>query len=74
MNTALQNAITNYIDSKVKKQNNTAIRGTIKENNKVLVNGRLLDYDSAVDVQFSVNEYVWCIMSDNQSLAVIIGK
>jgi hypothetical protein len=40
----------------------------------VLVNGITYPYVAAIDTVIQDGDYVWCVLNDNRSLAVIIGK
>ncbi len=72
-NIELQRAVKGYVDSQLNKnQQNTAIKGIIS-GNKVIIRGRSYDYDSAGDIQFGDGDAVWCVLTDNKSMAVIVG-
>lgn len=72
-NVALQQAVKGYMDSQIKQNlQNTAVKGTIA-GSKVIIKGRSYDYDSAGDIQFGDGAAVWCVLTDNKSMAVIVG-
>ena len=69
---ALKNAIINYINSKIPKEQNKAHIGTVS-GNRVIINSFSYPYVPAVDMYFGNGSQVACIRPENTNAAVVVG-
>ena len=73
----MQRAVISYLKSRNTGSNNntklnTAVQGKFS-NGKVLIGNRNYPADLAVDMPVKEGDYVWCVIDDSDSIAVIVG-
>lgn len=69
---AMNQAIINYINSKIPKDQNKAHIGTV-HGNRVIINNSSFGYVPAVDLYFGDGDKVACLRPENTSEAVVVG-
>ena len=73
----MQRAVISYLKSRNTGSNNstklnTAVQGKFS-NGKVLIGNRNYPADLAVDMPVKDGDYVWCVIDDSDTIAVIVG-
>lgn len=71
----MQRAVVKYVTSRGTGSNNklnTAVQGKFS-NGKVLIGNRNYPADLAVDMPVKDGDYVWCVIDDSDTIAVIVG-
>ena len=73
----MQRAVVNYLNSRTTSNSsnaklNTAVQGKFS-NGKVLIGNRNYPADLAVDMPVKDGDYVWCVIDDSGTVAVIVG-
>ena len=73
----MQRAVISYIKSRNTGSSddtklNTAVQGKFS-NGKVLIGNRNYPADLAVDMPVKDGDYVWCVIDDSDTIAVIVG-
>ncbi|MBQ4495119.1 MAG: hypothetical protein II968_05060 [Selenomonadaceae bacterium] len=71
---AMNRAIINYINSKIPKDRNNAVKGTYQGDNKVLIGNKSYDADLVSDMVYSKGDSVYCLLPDSGYTAAIVGK
>ena len=69
---AMNQAIIDYIDSKIPKDQNKAHIGTVK-GNTVIIDNTSYGYTPAIDLYFGDGDKVACLRPENTSKAVVVG-
>ena len=72
----MQRAVVKYVNSRgtgsSNNKLNTAVQGKFS-NGKVLIGNRNYPADLAVDMPVKDGDYVWCVIDDSDTIAVIVG-
>lgn len=73
----MQRAVISYINSQNTSNSNdtkinTAVQGKFS-NGKVLIGNKNYPADLAVDMPIKDGDYVWCVIDDSGTVAVIVG-
>ena len=71
---AMNRAIINYIDSKIPKNRNNAVRGIYRGNNQVLIGNKTYEADLVSDMVYSRGDSVYCLLPDSGYKAAVVGK
>lgn len=71
---AMNRAIINYINSKIPKDRNNAVRGTYQGNSKVLIGNKTYEADLVSDMVYSKGDSVYCLLPDSGYKAAVVGK
>lgn len=71
---AMNRAIFNYIDSRIPKERNNAVKGTYQGNSKVLIGNKTYDADLVSDMVYSKGDSVYCLLPDSGYKAAVVGK
>ena len=73
----MQRAVVNYLNSRsLNNSNNTKLNAAVQgkfSNGKVLIGNRNYPADLAVDMPVKDGDYVWCVIDDSDTVAVIVG-
>ena len=66
--------LANYIAKVVNanKKNNATFRGQIN-GNSIWVGNKSYPFTLAIDININSGDYVWCILNDSKTKAVIVG-
>ena len=70
----MNHAIINYIDSRIPKERNNAVRGTYCGNSKVLIGNKTYEADLVSDMVYSKGDSVYCLLPDSGYKAAVVGK
>ena len=72
----MQRAVVKYVNSRgtgsSNNKLNTAVQGKFS-NGKVMIGNRTYPADLAVDMPVKDGDYVWCVIDDSDTIAVIVG-
>lgn len=71
---AMNRAILNYVDSKIPKDRNNAVKGFYRGNSQVLIGNKTYDADLVSDMVYSIGDSVFCLLPDSGYKAAIVGK
>ena len=70
----MQKAISNYVGKKISQKNkNAAVQGKFS-NGKILIGNKNYFADLAVDMPVKDGDTFWCLISDDKTTAVIVGR
>lgn len=69
---AMQQAIMNYINSKIPKNPNRAYKGRIS-GGRAIIDNKSYPYDPAVDIYFGEGDGVYCLLPDKGNYAAVVG-
>lgn len=70
---AMNRAILDYINARIPKDKNNAVRG-IYNGDTVLINNRTYNADVVADMNYSKGDTVYCLLPDSGYTAAIVGK
>ena len=70
---AMNRAILDYINSKIPKDKNCAVKGTYY-GDSVLIGNKSYQADEVSDMLYSRGDTVYCILPDSGTTAAIVGK
>ena len=70
---AMNRAILDYINARIPKDKNNAVRG-IYQGDSVLIGNKTYNADVVADMNYSRGDSVYCILPDSGYTAAVVGK
>ena len=70
---AMNRAIISYIDSRIPKDTNKAVKGTFY-GDTVLIGTKHYEADTASDMRYNYGDTVYCLLPDSGYKAAVVGK